>query len=84
MIKVYTVPKCENCEKVKSYLDKRNIKYVNINLAEKSNRKAREFYRSLNIETAPVITGHNNGEDWIITGYDIKSMDLLIEVDNDE
>jgi len=84
MIKLYTVPNCENCKKVKSYLDERNIKYVIIDLAHKSNRAARKFYRSLNIETAPVITGHNNGEDWIITGYDIKTMDLLIGVNNDK
>jgi len=76
IIRLYSVPNCENCKKVKSYLDDRNIKYVEYNL--RKNREARKYYQSLNIETAPVIVGMNNGEEWIITGYDKEAMELLI------
>jgi len=78
MIKLYTVPNCDNCNKVKSFLEERNIKYVEINLKLRENREARKYYRSLNIKTAPVIVGDNDGDEWIITGYDEKSMELLI------
>lgn len=78
MIKLYTMPNCNNCEKVKSYLKDRNINYIEINLEKKENRDARKFYRSLRIDTAPVLVGTNNGEEWIITGYNKKKMESLI------
>ena len=38
MIKVYWKPNCEYCNRIKAYLDKENIQYESINLAQKENR----------------------------------------------
>jgi len=78
MIKVYTVPNCEDCKEAKEYLDKESIEFEEINLKEKKNRDARAFYRGLGVKTAPVIVGiDKKGEEWFLTEFD---KDMLIEL----
>jgi len=77
MIKIYTVPKCKKCKEVKKYLLENSIDYEEIDLAAKENREARAFYRSLGIQTAPVIVGENSGGEWIITEFNEKKFKEL-------
>jgi len=78
MIKIYTIPECEHCDKIKSFCKENEISYEEIDLAKKENREAREFYRSLGIRTAPVVVGKDNkGEEIILTELDEDMLKIM-------
>ena len=80
MIKVYTIPNCEYCDKVKDYLRSKNIEFEEINLKAKENREARAFYRSLGIDVAPVVTGEIDGIEWYVAGDDIEGIEKSMRI----
>jgi len=71
MIKLYTVPNCSYCTKAKTILNELGIIYQEINLKQKENFEARNYYRSLGVKTAPIIAHINEDgkEDWIILEF---------------
>lgn len=75
MIQIYTVPDCKFCKRAKELMKKLNVEYEEINLKEPKNRKAREFYRSLGVKTAPII----KGPEFILTEYNEELFKDLIE-----
>ena len=79
MIKIYFKPGCKYCDTVKSFLNSRNIKYESIDLAIGDNRDARKFYRSLGINTLPVIVGHIKEDEVILYGDCVDSLNELDE-----
>jgi len=78
-ITIYTTPNCKYCQEAKNIISKYFIEYNEINLKKKENRKAREFYRSLGIKTAPVIVIKSNGEEIILSEYDSEMLEEMIE-----
>jgi len=81
MIKLYSINNCNHCLEAKKYLNKKGIKYTEINLSSKENGEYRKYYRSLGIKEAPIITGTNKNtdKDWIIFGFE---EDKKTELDN--
>jgi glutaredoxin-like protein NrdH len=79
MINIYTVPNCKHCVKAKEFLEKHNVPYTEINLREKDNRTARDFYRSIGATSAPVITSVNGDNiEWILAEYNEDVLNDLI------
>lgn len=70
MITIYIMTNCGCCSDLTEYLINKNIGYTSYNLKYKSNRKAREFYRSLDIQKLPIITWESKGETYLLQGWD--------------
>jgi len=69
MITVYVMTNCGCCSDLIEYLVNKNIGYTSYDLKYKSNRKAREFYRNLDIKNLPIITWDSKGETYLLQGW---------------
>lgn len=74
-VKVYSTPTCGYCRMVKNYLNERNIKFTDYNIAN-DQRKAEEMIHKTNQTGVPVIDF--NGK--IILGFDREKLDRLINI----
>lgn len=79
MIRIYTVPNCDYCERAKEILEESNIQFIEYDLKKKENRDARKFYRDLGVKTAPVICG----DTWILSEFDEKRLKELLNYDKE-
>jgi glutaredoxin-like protein NrdH len=52
-VTVYTLPSCVQCDSTKKVLDKNNIEYSVVNLAE--DERAYEMVKALGYQAAPVV-----------------------------
>jgi len=84
MIRIYWAPDCKYCDIIKDYLESKDIQYDSINLAQKENRDARTFYRGLGINVIPVVVGHLDGDEIILSGDCIDELEDLDELSGRE
>ena len=83
MIRIYTVPGCEDCKNARDHLEELKQEFEEVNLKEKENREAREYYRSLGIKTAPVIVDIIDGHvAWIMEKYDRDELNKMIKMNS--
>ena len=68
---VYTLPNCVQCEMTKKMLNKNNVEFDSVNLAE--NEDAYELVKSMGFQTAPVVFA--NGDSW--GGFRIDKINAL-------
>ncbi|ABK60616.1 MULTISPECIES: glutaredoxin domain-containing protein [Clostridium] len=75
MVKVYSIPDCPWCVKVKKYLNSKNIEFEDINVQE--NVDGREEMISLtNQSSVPVINVDGN----VIIGFEKEKLDSLLNL----
>ncbi|KMT21099.1 glutaredoxin domain-containing protein [Clostridium cylindrosporum] len=75
MIKVYSTPTCPWCTKVKSYLQSKNVEFIDINVAK--DVKERNEMMSLSGQTGvPVI----NIDGKIIVGFNKDEIDSTLNI----
>lgn len=75
MVKVYSIPDCPWCVKVKKYLNSKNIEFEDINVQE--NVDGREEMISLTHQSSvPVINVDGN----IIIGFEKEKLDSLLKL----
>lgn len=75
MIKVYSIPDCPWCVKVKKYLNSKNIDFEDINVQE--NISGRDEMISLtNQSSVPVINIDGN----IVIGFEKEKLDTLLNL----
>ncbi|KEI01232.1 glutaredoxin domain-containing protein [Clostridium botulinum] len=75
MVKVYSIPDCPWCEKVKKYLDSKEVDYEDINVKE--DLKGREELIDLTNQTSvPVIDIDGN----IIIGFEREKLDQFLNL----
>ena len=75
MVKVYSIPDCPWCVKVKKYLNSKNIEFEDINVRE--NVDGREEMLSLtNQSSVPVINVDGN----VIIGFEKEKLDSLLNL----
>jgi glutaredoxin len=79
MIELYTLPGCKGCEQIRTYLEEHKIIFVEYNLKDPSNRVARQSWRELGLNTAPVVVCRNKGGESIFTTLDKKAKDFLLK-----
>lgn len=77
MIKIYTTPTCPWCKRTKEFLEKKGIKYKEINVS--SDRKAAEEMVKISGQYGvPVLD--INGK--VVVGFDPDKIEELIEIKN--
>ncbi|AEB76376.1 glutaredoxin domain-containing protein [Clostridium botulinum] len=75
MVKVYSIPDCPWCEKVKKYLDSKEVDYEDINVKE--DLKGREELIDLTNQTSvPIIDIDGN----IIIGFEREKLDQFLNL----
>lgn len=74
MVKVYSIPSCPWCDKVKKYLKLKNVAYEEFNVEE--NDEARdELYRISGDQIVPVTT--IDGKNYVVS-FDKAKLDALL------
>lgn len=73
MIEIYTLPNCAECIRVKAWLKEHNIPFVEHDLKQPSNREARQTWREMGLNVAPVIVCKNKKDEHILTDIDMCS-----------
>lgn len=76
MIKVYSKPKCVQCEMTKEFLKQNNVKFEEVNVFEEE--EALELIQLYGFKRLPVIT-RNNNFDFAFSGFQIDLLDELVE-----
>lgn len=61
-ITLYTMPKCDACERTKMWLDEQNIGYNEIDITE--NDEAMELVKSHGYNQAPVVSINDFEDSW--------------------
>ena len=78
IVTLYTAPNCPACEKVKTFLDTRKIKFSIINIVE--NRKVTQnIINNTRQRSVPVTHIHTSEYDYWIVGYDAKRLTSALE-----
>ncbi|KEI00862.1 glutathione S-transferase N-terminal domain-containing protein [Clostridium botulinum] len=75
MVKVYSIPDCPWCEKVKRYLDSKQVDYEDINVKEDIEGKE-EMISLTNQRSVPVITVDGA----IVIGFEKGKLDDLLNL----
>ena len=76
MIKVYSKPKCVQCEMTKEFLKANNVKFEEVNVFE--DEEALELIKLHGFQRLPVVT-RNNSFDFAFSGFQIDLLDELVE-----
>ena len=74
MVKVYSINNCPWCDKVKKYLQSRQVEYVECNI-ENDEVALTECQALTNDEAVPVITA--DGKEYVL-GFDKGEIDALL------
>jgi len=74
MVKVYSINNCPWCDKVKKYLQSRQVEYVECNIENDESALA-ECQALTNDEAVPVITA--DGKEFVL-GFDKAKIDALL------
>lgn len=75
MVKVYSVPDCPWCKKVKTYLSSKNVSFTDINVEQ--DPKGRDAWKALSPDlTVPVM----DIEGQIIVGFDKEKIDQYLKL----
>jgi glutaredoxin 3 len=74
MVKVYSIPECPWCKKVKAYLNSKNVSFTDINV--ESDLKGRAALAKLSPEmSVPVL----EIDDRVIIGFNKEQIDACLE-----
>ena len=76
MIKVYSKPKCVQCEMTKEFLKANNVKFEEVNVFE--DEEALELIKLHGFQRLPVVT-RNNSFDFAFSGFQIDLLDELVQ-----
>jgi len=76
MIKVYSKPKCVQCEMTKEFLKQNKVEFEEINIEE--NEEVLELIQLHGFQRLPVVT-RNNSFDFAFSGFQIDLLEELIE-----
>ena len=76
MVKVYSVPNCPWCDKVKKYLKLKNIAYEEFNV-EDDEEARNELYKISGDQIVPLTT--IDGKDYVIS-FDKAKLDALLKL----
>lgn len=75
IIKVYTKSGCDNCKKLKDYLEERKIQFIEISYNDLlRNKDLREQYRKLGLKTFPILVV----DDVILSGFNPSLLDEVL------
>lgn len=74
MVKVYSIPNCPWCDKVKKYLKLKNVDYQEFNVEEDDEARD-ELYKISGDQVVPVTTA--NGKDYVLS-FDKAKLDALL------
>ena len=78
MIKVYSKPKCVQCEMTKKFLEANNVEFEEINVEE--NEEALEQIKVSGLKRLPVvIVTKNNSIECAFSGFQIDLLDELVQ-----
>ena len=76
MIKLYTLPECNSCDKLKDYLKNHNIEFTEISYDDlKTNRELRHEYQSLDQQTFPTL--FDTEKHIVMYGYNKRKLDNI-------
>lgn len=75
MVKVYSIPDCPWCEKVKKYLDSKGIVYDNINV-EEDIKGRKEFISLTSQQSLPVVSVDGK----YVIGFEKEKIDNLLNL----
>ena len=76
MVKVYSVPNCPWCDKVKKYLKLKNIAYEEFNVEDDENAR-NELYKISGDQIVPLTT--IDGKNYVIS-FDKAKLDALLKL----
>lgn len=76
MIKVYSQPKCVQCEMTKEFLKANNVEFEEVNILE--DEEALELIQLHGFQRLPVVT-RNNSFDFAFSGFQIDLLEELVE-----
>ena len=76
MVKVYSVPNCPWCDKVKKYLKLKNIAYEEFNVEDDEDAR-NELYKISGDQIVPLTT--IDGKDYVIS-FDKAKLDALLKL----
>ena len=76
MIKVYSKPKCVQCEMTKEFLKANHVEFEEINVEE--DEEALELIKLHGFQRLPVVT-RNGSFDFAFSGFQIDLLDELVE-----
>lgn len=77
MIKVYSKPKCVQCEMTKEFLKANNVKFEEINIEE--NEEALEQIKEIGLKRLPVVIGmENNSVECAFSCFQIDKLEELV------
>jgi len=78
MIKVYSKPKCVQCEMTKEFLKQHNVEFEELNIEE--NEEALEQIKEIGLKRLPVVIGmENNSVEFAFSGFQIDLLNELVE-----
>lgn len=72
---VYTLPDCDDCSKLKNYLDEKNVDYESIDISEPGNIRIKKIMKSKGFDGVPIIETEKD----IILGVDLGLVDVVIK-----
>jgi len=76
MVKVYSIPGCPWCEKVKKYLKLKNVAYEELNV-EDDDEARNELYKISGDQVVPVTT--IDGKNYVLS-FDKAKLDALLNL----
>ena len=78
MIKVYSKPKCVQCEMTKKFLEANNVEFEEINI--EGNEEALEQIKAIGLKRLQVVIGmKNNSVEFAFSGFQIDLLDKLVQ-----
>jgi len=79
MIEIYTKSECKKCKDLLDYLNNIQIKYVEINLDKKDNKKAYDYWKSLNVDILPIIILKRTGQNVILVNCTERNVNIFLK-----
>jgi glutaredoxin 3 len=76
MVKVYSIPDCPWCDKVKKYLKLKNVAYEEFNV-EEDDEARNELYKISGDQVVPVTT--IDGKNYVLS-FDKEKLDALLNL----
>jgi glutaredoxin 3 len=76
MVKVYSIPDCPWCDKVKKYLKLKNVEYEEFNV-EEDDEARNELYKISGDQVVPVTT--IDGKNYVLS-FDKAKLDALLNL----
>jgi glutaredoxin-like YruB-family protein len=76
-VKVFSTPTCPYCDQLKNYLTEKNVKYTEINLAEKP-EEAEKLVKKTGQMGVPATIITNGDDEQAIVGFDVDKINQAL------